>query len=35
MTQLDDGDDQIRPTGMWMKSRQETINEEHLIDKMG
>ena len=33
MTQTDDGDDQVKPIGMWMKVIQETTTEDHLIDK--
>ena len=34
MTQPNDGDNQVRPIGMWMKTSQEMTAEEHLINEM-
>ena len=34
MTQPNDGDDQVRPIGIWIKTSQETTDKEHLIDEM-
>ena len=34
LTQPDDSDDQVRSIGMWMKTSQETTDEERLIDEM-
>ena len=36
MTQANDGDDQVRPIGMWRKISQEEMTDEehHLIDEI-
>ena len=34
LTQPDDGNDQVRPIAMWMKTSQETTGEESLIHEI-